>query len=1243
MRVPAVSVVSKIMIVAVVGLLACALMPLGSAFAEGEEAPSALLASSLMDGSASVVREDVALAAPEDDVAPEPVIGSFTVDGFTFAVTDESHVELVGVSADWQQVTDSQEGEGSGVAPMLASGSEESANLVLPEIVTYEGTTYTLTSVAPYAFYLSGAASVTLPASISDVDNRAFRSSDVANVTVAEGNPTYSSFDGALYDASQSSLLLIPEGKQGAVLLPKTAEVAEASVFSHCPLVDSISVEKDGAAFASENGLLYTSDLTTLLRVPAGATEITIREGCASIAAGALEACSSLTTINAPSTVTSISPDVFESMPTVSLLAASLAGAGDPGTTGKPSSQDAAPQLSAVVALFSASIDGLSEIVPSSISLVLPENADAAPWEAVGFMAPQPGAEKRISQSKLGEVDASKNSAALPDAALLSSIAASNSLASIRLDAGGGGFRVLRTLIPNTALESGFVELYANTPTCTEVNIVNWTAYSPKMDGVFDFNRNDGYGFRAIPSRLGYTFIGWRVEASTGIFAVDDNNYAQVPGTMDCTATALWTKDIYSVTVNPGGLELDWPYPWKKESNGRFTRSYSVDDDMSLPFLEWDGKYFVGWVGSNGQVAQQTIDIPKGSTGDREYCATWEDWYTVSYMAEHGTASKASELIRKSSSSITLPTFTPDEGWIFQGWLCSTDWRGLKPANEQWDVLSLDDKTVTASVVKKSFTVKWDPNGGEVKTASSSVQYEDTVDAPVPKRDGCYFLGWYTASTGGSQVCGGGDSGGTTGKIKEDVTYYAQWEPLYKVTFNASVGTPSVKELNIREGAKTIILPTLSGYDGWEFEGWTSSDGWEGALPADSEVTFPSAQEYIVEASYTGSISLDAGGGVFTSYEFSSSESDPADPEDTVEGKKPTEIDIATHNDSGAKKWYAFPPRLGGCFKYLRGEKVYRIEQPRRKGYKFAGWHVTAITGKFVVDDAALPLPGEMNCVAKAMWKGADIALDAGGGYFEVYKAKEPGASIDDGKDLIDSGIATYADSDAPNWVAYGPRFGEARFEYTVLQDGYEYRVIPKREGYICTRWDVSATTGDFTTDTEWGKVWGEGDIDCQAVARWAPAISADVPVEATVRVDLNGNEDQTMDDEAPGWIESRCGEPLEVESVSFTPKPGAEELFGLQTSSVQLQAIAGEGAVWDAGTSAFSFSLDATGVDAIESDAGKLAVFHMEKYQDRIPISYRFAIPDEVLAAIDSTRFENVTTPVCSVAYTVALAATEG
>ncbi len=337
-----------------------------------------MLASGLSGKPNSFINSDVALDG-------EPVIGSFTVDGLTYAVIDESTIELVGVVP---SVILSEGSEAAGVEESNESNASEAGVASLPETVTYANITYTLASIAPYAFYLSGVTDVTLPASVSDVDDRAFRSSDVANVSVAEGNQGYSSFDGALYSADKTRLLLIPEGRVGAVLLPREAEVADPGKFSHCSLVDAISVE-DGAAFASENGLLYTSDLATLLRVPAGATEATIREGCTTIAAGALEACAKLTTINAPATITSISPDVFHAIPTVSLPAASVIlseGAESPEVEGSNEGQadEASTQLTAMVALASTD-DDLPEVDPASVQVALPEGAGVSLWSAMGF------------------------------------------------------------------------------------------------------------------------------------------------------------------------------------------------------------------------------------------------------------------------------------------------------------------------------------------------------------------------------------------------------------------------------------------------------------------------------------------------------------------------------------------------------------------------------------------------------------------------------------------------------------------------------------------------------------------------------------------------------------------------------------------------------------------------------------------------------------------------------------------
>ncbi len=308
---------------------------------------------------------DVLLA----EAAEAPVVGSFVVDGLTFAVADEGSVELVGV------------------AP--ATTGEGAANVALPGAVPYEGAEYALSSIGAYAFYLSGMTDVTLPASVSNVDDRAFRSSDVARVAVDADNPAYSSYDGALYSADMTSLLLIPEGRTGAVRVPSHAASVAPSVFSHCAGVDAIAVDAGCSHLSSENGLLYDAEGATLLRVPAGATEVTIREGCTAIAAGALEGCAKLERINAPASVASISPDVFHAIPTVNLPAASVIlseGGEAAGAEGPNEGQasEAGDQITAMVALSSAD-DDLPQVVVSDITVSLSDDAASDCWESIGF------------------------------------------------------------------------------------------------------------------------------------------------------------------------------------------------------------------------------------------------------------------------------------------------------------------------------------------------------------------------------------------------------------------------------------------------------------------------------------------------------------------------------------------------------------------------------------------------------------------------------------------------------------------------------------------------------------------------------------------------------------------------------------------------------------------------------------------------------------------------------------------
>ncbi len=647
-----------------------------SAEQDTEDSPVAPMpASGLAGKPGSFINSDVALDS-------EPIIGSFTVDGLTYAVIDGPYVELVGVSPDWQQVTNSQEGKGFGAAPMLASGSDgaetDASTLALPEAVTYSGVNYTLASIAPYAFYLSGVTDLTLPASVSDVDDRAFRSSDVASVTVAEGNPTYSFFDGALYDAEQLSLLLIPEGKQGAVLLPKTTEVAEASVFSHCPLVDSISVEKDGAAFASENGLLYDSDLTTLLRVPTGAIEITIRDGCTTIATGALEACAKLTTINAPATVTSISPDVFRAIPTVSLPAASVIlseGAKGPGVEESDESQtsEAAGQLTAMVALFSADAN-MPEVTPSSIRVLLPAGAAALPYEAMGFPC------SRISASQDSPTHQEPASSAIGE---------TSSSYSTRLSLGLGsfdGYYLVEGLWKPSSWPGPFqfavgdkIPLYAGG---TDQSGVRLTL---EADGGCSWrNCNTPYVFdganivMSAQHNAGLRFKGWALDPAATVPYKEDMPFDFViwdtSASKNATFYPIWHEER-TVVFDPNGGA------WDEEVAPKSIAQRILDESVALPSVPTkEGFRCLGWYDESGTkifdassspVTNMEIDAPLEVSLHAEWTRTDYD-LGFDVDSEPGDADCEGE--PKDDQTVNVedgPTVIEDPkrpGYVFQGW-----------------------------------------------------------------------------------------------------------------------------------------------------------------------------------------------------------------------------------------------------------------------------------------------------------------------------------------------------------------------------------------------------------------------------------------------------------------------------------------------------------------------------------------------------------------------------------------------
>ncbi len=105
---------------------------------------------------------------------------------------------------------------------------------------------------------------------------------------MAEGNPYYQSYNGMLFDKELTSLLLVPEGMEGAAVLPDSLATVPAYVLSRRIKLSAMQGGTAQSALTFQDSIIYTKDKTILLAAPAGlGTTATIAPECTAIAEGA--------------------------------------------------------------------------------------------------------------------------------------------------------------------------------------------------------------------------------------------------------------------------------------------------------------------------------------------------------------------------------------------------------------------------------------------------------------------------------------------------------------------------------------------------------------------------------------------------------------------------------------------------------------------------------------------------------------------------------------------------------------------------------------------------------------------------------------------------------------------------------------------------------------------------------------------------------------------------------------------
>ena len=367
------------------------------------------------------------------------------------------------------------------------------------------------------------------------------------------------------------------------------------------------------------------------------------------------------------------------------------------------------------------------------------------------------------------------------------------------------------------------------------------------------------------PTREGYTFAGWYWHADYSNYTDEQKEADKVdfskPVEKSTPVYAQWIKNQEQNEINVTYVANGGQFADGQEVQQGLTDSEGFMRQPMTPTRE--GYTFAGWywVSSlDGMTDEQKelnkVDFAQPVT--KPHATMYAQWVKnaeqneidVMYVANGGqfaTGETFQQGMTDADGFMRQPAAPTREGYTFAGWYWVSSLDGL--TDEQKDlnkvdfeqsVAGKDHVTMFAQWTKDAeqenlFNVMYVANGGEFFTGETFQQgvtdSEGLMRQPAaPTRDGYTFDGWYwhadlSQYTAEQKAL---DKVDFTAPIDRDATMYAQWSKVVtpaekKITvkfvdnFNKTESTVEITE------GEAVAQPKDPSYDGWSFEGWSST------------------------------------------------------------------------------------------------------------------------------------------------------------------------------------------------------------------------------------------------------------------------------------------------------------------------------------------------------------------------------------------------------------------------------------
>ena len=364
------------------------------------------------------------------------------------------------------------------------------------------------------------------------------------------------------------------------------------------------------------------------------------------------------------------------------------------------------------------------------------------------------------------------------------------------------------------------------------------------------------------PTRDGYTFAGWYWVSDLSVLTEEQKEQNKVDFTQPVTKPhvtmyAQWVKNQDEINVlyaANGGQFAD----------GNDTMQGVADSDgmMRQPAEPTrEGYTFDGWYWhadysgyTDEQKAADKVDFSQPVQSDVNIYAQWtknadQNEIDVLYAANGGqfaTGETFQQGLTDSDGMMRQPAEPTREGYTFAGWYWVSDLSGL--TDEQKDLNKVDFSQSVAGKEHVTVFAQWTKNqeqndhavmyvanGGQFATGETFQQGVTDSDGVMrqpaePTREGYTFDGWYWHAdySGYTDEQKAADKVDFSQPVQSDVNIYAQWTKnadaqaeqitvKFVDNFNETESSTEVKK------GEVVAKPADPAYDGWTFEGWSST------------------------------------------------------------------------------------------------------------------------------------------------------------------------------------------------------------------------------------------------------------------------------------------------------------------------------------------------------------------------------------------------------------------------------------